>query len=422
MELEATDRALEAFRRRPRPLRLECGVQHYGWGDPDAIPALLDIPNPERRPFAELWAGAHPDLPSVALIDGMRVALDELVRAAPLQVLGAAVEERFGPRLPFLIKVLAAARPLSLQAHPDAVQARAGFERENRAGIPLDAPERSYRDPGHKPELLVAISDFHALVGFRPPDEIRDELARTPELASLAGRSPGQEAEVADLCARVLRMEQERVEALLDPLLTRLRAEDRHAPFPPESREHWVLRADQALSSPGRRERGLLSFFLLNLVRLRPGEAIYLPPGELHTYLLGVGVEVMAESNNVLRGGLTSKHVDVEELLRILSFRAAPAPVVAAAAEPRRPGLTRYPTPAAEFALARLDLVAGRDWAAGHPGPQIALVTEGALACRGAGPEPLRIRSGEALLIPAGCDCRLETAGNAVVWLVGLPL
>ena len=421
MLLETTARAIEAFRERRRLLRLECGVQHYPWGDPDAIPAILGKENLASRPFAELWAGAHPDLPAIALIDGVRAPLDQLIAEAPVEVLGERVAKRFGSELPFLLKILAAAKPLSIQAHPNDAQARAGFERENRAGLPLNAPTRNYHDAHHKPELLVALSDFYTLRGFRPVDEIAETLASTPELAQLSAYFRAQGGRLPDLYAHVMHLDTAAVNALLSPLVERLRREDRHQPFGPDTCPHWLLRADATFSVEGRRDPGLFSVLFLNLVHLRPGQAVYLPSGELHAYLRGVGVELMANSNNVLRGGLTSKHVDVDELLRTLSFRAASAEVLEGHPSPDHTGLVIYTTPSSEFVLSRLELPEGEEFLCRASGPLLALLTNGRVSALQPDLAPEEARAGEALLAPAGLALRLRAEADTVVWLTRVP-
>lgn len=421
MQLETEARAIEAFHRRPRVLRLECGVQHYDWGDPEAIPGILGRPNPEGRPFAELWAGAHPDRPSQAIIDGVRVPLDLLVRDAAREILGQALSNRFNGELPFLIKILAAAKPLSIQAHPNHTQALLGFERENLEGLPRDAAIRNYRDPRHKPELLVALTDFYALRGFRPLAEIEQTLADTPELGLLAGHRVRDAGGLATLYGHIMRLDQPGVSALLDPLIGRLEKENAQDPFAPEDRAYWILRAHREFSTPGRADRGLLSMFLLNLVRLRPGQAVFLPAGELHSYLRGVGIEVMANSNNVLRSGLTTKHVDPEALLQVLTFHAGPAEVLESVTDGEKPWLAGYETPAAEFALRRLTLDAGQIYPMVKGEMRLALITKGAIDIAAEGPEQLQARQGEALLVPAGLGCRISCTAGAELWLARVP-
>jgi mannose-6-phosphate isomerase class I len=395
-------------------------VQHYAWGDPDAIPSLLGRPNPGHRPFAELWAGAHPDLPSAAVIDGVEVPLDQLVREAPDVVLGSSVTARYGD-LPFLLKVLSPARPLSLQAHPNRAQARAGFERENREGLPLDAATRNYRDPNHKPELLVALTDFFALCGFRHRDDIEQMPRAIPELLPLATELHKRDGDLAALLAHVLRLDQAGANALLDPLMRRMNDEDRVHPFPRDRIEHWVLHADRAFSSAGRRDPGLLCMFLMKLIRLRPGEAIYLPAGELHSYLEGVGVEIMASSNNVLRGGLTRKHVDVEELLTVLSFHGEDSAVLHPVPVSGHPGLVTYPTDAREFELSCLTLARGEGHELGGDTPVLSLLTRGKASIEEAGRAPVTIGAGDGLLLPFGRRCRATSLSDALLWIADVP-
>lgn len=421
MQLETEARVIESFQRRPRLLRLECGVQHYDWGDPTAIPAILGRPNPEGRPFAELWAGTHPDLPSQGIVDGVRVPLDLLLRHAAREILGPTTASRFHGELPFLMKILAASKPLSIQAHPNRAQALLGFARENMEGLPQNAAIRNYRDGRHKPELLVALSDFHALRGFRPLAEIEQALAETPELASLSGHAIRDAGALSSLFSRIMHLDQSSVSALLDPLIERLLHEERQTPFTPEERDYWILFAHREFSTPGSADRGLLCMPLLNLVHLRPGQAIFLPAGELHTYLRGTGIEVTANSNNVLRGGLTKKHVDTKELLHVLSFHSGPVEVLEAETKPEEPRLSEYRTPAAEFALGRLALDAGDRYTFEHGEMRLALIVEGTVDIMGEDPTHLRLKQGDALLIPAGLDCRISATEGAELWLARVP-
>jgi mannose-6-phosphate isomerase class I len=421
MKLETEARAIEAFRRKPRVLGLACGVQHYDWGDPDAIPTILRDPNTQRRPFAELWAGAHPDLPSQALVDSVRVPLDLLVRDAAKEILGRDVASRFHGDLPFLLKILAAAKPLSIQAHPNRAQALLGFERENLEGLPLDAAARNYRDPRHKPELLVALTDFYVLRGFRSPAEIEQTLSRVPELAPLARHSVRDTDTLAALYGHIMQLHQAGLRTLLEPLIGRLENEENQRPLTPEEPEFWVLRAHRELSTPGRMDPGLLSILLLNLVRLRPGQAIFLPAGELHAYLKGVGIELMANSNNVLRGGLTPKHVDTDELLRILSFEGGTRELLEPATSAHEPRLSTYRAPATEFELSRLALDPGGEFAFEPGEMRLALLTGGTVDIAEVERPRFQAHPGEALLVPAGLGCLIQAADAAELWLANVP-
>lgn len=413
--LPATTRAaIAAWTLAPAPLPLTGSVQPYAWGQRDAealIPRLLGITPEPGRPYAELWLGAHPSAPATVAIGSETVRLDDLVAAAPAFVLGPQGLSRFGPQLPFLMKVLAAARPLSIQAHPDRAQAEAGFDHEEAAGIPLQAAHRTYRDRNHKPELIVALGDFFALKGFRPVEEIRADFASRPELSPLlpvragSGATPDtQRAWLQELLTRCLSTGAADAGFALDALLQRLERENHAHPFSRERREHWLLQAAHALGgAPGARDRGLLAFLLLNFVHLRDGQALFLGAGELHAYLEGTGVEVMANSDNVLRGGLTPKHVDVPALIATLTFDAGAAHILNAEAD------GRYLTPAPEFATTRLILAAHATVAISQArGADVLLVMagRGQIAATSA-------HAGLALLVPAGLGAYAIKAGDA---------
>jgi mannose-6-phosphate isomerase class I len=405
-EGDGLEAAIESLRREPEPFLLECGVQHYAWGDCDFIPKLLGLANPDRKPFAELWIGAHPDLMAQAVVASAKVALDRLLAAIPETLLGPKAARKYQGKLPFLMKILAAAQPLSIQVHPDKQQAEAGFVRENRLGIPLSSPQRSYRDVNHKPELLCALTDFYALKGFRPEAEIADQLALIPEWRDLLGLFRRQG--LTGLYHHLMTLPQSEVDRRLVPLLARLRQQ---GPFPKNRRESWLLKADALYSPDGHCDRGLFSIYLLNFLHLRPGEAIVQGAGELHSYLEGVGVEVMANSNNVLRGGLTPKHVDIEALLEIVKFEGRPAQVLL----PEQPGPEAvYRAPVEEFSLSRVELQrAGTHSSAGPLRLGIVLSGKAQLLWK-TGRLPLS--QGQCYLIPYGCSCSIEAETGAVLY------
>jgi mannose-6-phosphate isomerase class I len=405
-------------------LRLRCRVQHYPWGDTDFIPALLGTDNPEREPHAELWMGAHPDLPAEADADGKWVPLDELIAASPDEILGPAVAREFEGRLPYLFKVLSAKAPLSIQAHPSEDAAREGFARENAAGVPLTAWDRNYRDDNHKPELIAAITDFYGLRGFRPLTEIARVLREVPEFRELM---PGFEPEpecLKSLYERFMSLPQAEVDSILDPLVRRLREAEARVPFTRDQPEYWLLKADREHSKDGHRERGLLSVYLLNLVHLQPGEAMYLPAGVLHAYLEGSGVEIMANSNNVLRGGLTPKHVDVSELLAILKFEGGPAEILRPAIMPNG-GEWRYETPAREFELRRVEIDNRQPHrnSADHSAEIVILVVaqQDARVTAESGSRSLQLRRGDVFLAPFGNPYTVKAGNPATLYKATVP-
>lgn len=362
---------------------LRPAVRTYAWGSRTAIAEFTGSPSPTAHPEAELWFGAHPGDPAWLQTDDGEESLLDIVRDDPEGQLGALNRGRFGDTLPFLVKVLAADEPLSLQAHPSAAQAADGFAREDRRGIPVSAPTRNYRDRNHKPELLVALGTFEALAGFRPTGttvELMQALAATdlaPHIGLLSDQSDadGLRALFTTWITAPQPDLDVLIPAVLDGAISYIRSGQKR--FGPEAKT--VLELGERY--PG--DAGVLAALLLNRITLTPGEAIYLPAGNLHAYLRGIGVEVMANSDNVLRGGLTPKHVDVPELLRILDF----APTAEANLRPKTlldGNELTYQTPAPEFAVSVLGLDGEQlgheiDAPAPHDGPQILLCTQGSV-------------------------------------------
>ncbi|MDH3010767.1 MULTISPECIES: mannose-6-phosphate isomerase, class I [Gordonia] len=379
-------------------------VRPYAWGSRTAIASIQGRPVPSAHPEAELWFGSHP-AGSARCVDpsGPEQHLVEVIDADPVATLGAASAAEFGNRLPFLLKILAAEEALSLQAHPSADQAREGFERENARGLALDARDRNYRDPWHKPELIVATTPFDALAGFRDPHKtvalLRElQVSELDHYLGMLAGQPDSEGLRAVFTTWLTLPEssiRQLVPAVLHGAIEVLSAG--RTEFSAELRTVCELGEDYP------NDPGVLASLLLNHVHLEPGQGLYLPAGNLHAYLRGTGVEIMANSDNVLRGGLTPKHIDVPELLRVLDF----TPVDAAQMAPpvRMIGAERvYLTPAPEFRLSRIEL----DGTGLHhsssicfdmPGPQILAVLSGAVEVRPGDGAPLTVKSGHALWI-----------------------
>ncbi|MFF8414894.1 mannose-6-phosphate isomerase, class I [Streptomyces omiyaensis] len=373
--------------------RLVNAVRPYAWGSTTAIPELLGTA-PTGEPQAEMWMGAHPGAPSLTA----RGPLNELIEADPVRELGAAAVEKFGPRLPFLLKLLAAGAPLSLQVHPDLEQARAGFAAEEAAGIPVDAPHRTYKDANHKPEMICALTPFEGFCGFRAPAEAAGTLAAL----GVDSLKP-----YADLLLA------HPEEAALREVLTALLTAD------PEEMAQTVTEAAEAADRlggdlapyavlahhfPG--DPGVIAAMLLHHVRLQPGEALYLGAGVPHAYVSGLGVEIMANSDNVLRCGLTPKHVDVPELLRVVRLEPGDPAVLRPEASPT--GEEVYETPIDEFRLSRLVRAEGAvptDLTAGTP--QILLATAGHPKAG-----EIVLGPGESAFVPAGESVELSGAGT----------
>jgi mannose-6-phosphate isomerase len=387
--------------------RIEGRAQHYAWGSPTAIPGLLGLA-PTGEPYAEHWLGAHESAPS--LVGG--ASLDALIADHGEDILGSATKDRFGGRFPYLMKLLAADRPLSIQAHPNREEAETGFARENAAGVPIDAPDRTYRDAWPKPEALIAITPFIGLCGFRDPVRTVDLIERlgvADELRSVITPLTQRKgsAALAQVFLDVLSFDGERlrrVDLVVD-------AAANHTEDDAELGD--LARALVQLGNAFPGDRGILAALLLNNVTLLPGEGMFLGAGNMHAYLHGVGIEVMANSDNVLRGGLTTKHIDVDELMRVVRFKAE-EPVLLAV-EALGPRTYHYGTSAPEFTVWRVD--------PGHApvpvpgtGARIGLVLEGD-AHLTVGGETLDLNRGESVLLSVG-DCA-TVAGTGVLYVSG---
>jgi mannose-6-phosphate isomerase len=382
--------------------QLQTSVRHYPWGSRTVIPDLLGEPSPADRPYAELWVGAHPDEPSV-LSDG--TPLDKAIERRPEQLLGAEVRARFGDRLPFLMKVLAAEQPLSLQAHPTNEQAQAGFAAEEAAGVPRNDPTRTFKDPFHKPELLLALTPFEALCGFRPVEESLHCLAKLqvpelkPTIAALA--RGGLRAAIPQLLALSPELRAVLVDAVAEAAGRFVAAHD------PEFINTYRWAASLAETYPG--DPGVVISLMCNHLKLAPGEAVFLPAGNLHAYLCGAGVEIMASSDNVLRGGLTGKHVDLAALIEVLDFTDGRVPVIHPVLGP---GGLRYPVPVEDFDLTRIQLDA-QPGTLTTRGPQVLLCTEGAAELTSAD-GTLTLAKGASAFVPAGAQ--VTASGPALLY------
>jgi mannose-6-phosphate isomerase len=407
--------------------RIKGVVQHYDWGGFDFIPALLGQSHPSTKPCAELWLGAHGGGPSIIESQQGGLSLAELIHSSPGEVLGKRVAERFQNSLPYLFKILDARKMLSIQAHPTIAQAQAGFDAEEVAGVPLKASTRNYKDRNHKPEVHVALTDFWMLHGFRPLEEIAGSLHNVPELRPLmpdfgsrlqAADPSARAALLRELYERVMTMSQAEVDGFLNPLIARL---EKESPTNKDLPDFWALRAAREFPLPdGHRDRGIFSIYLLNLVRLKPGQATYQSAGTLHAYLEGVNVELMANSDNVLRGGLTPKNVDVPELMRVLRFDEGKVDIIHG--RDAGNGETVFPTPAEEFELSRIQCGPGEAYQCGQRnGPDILIVVEGEITASSHG-ETLQLKAGESFFAPQSGSYEINCpSGSAVVFKASVP-
>ncbi len=395
--------------------RLENVVQPYAWGSTSAIADLLGEPSPAREPQAELWMGTHPKGPSMVVHGEDRIPLQQLIEQRPVETLGKDVAVRFGKTLPYLFKVLAAARPLSIQAHPSKHQAVSGFLRENREGKALDAPDRNYRDDNHKPEIICALTPFWGLNGFRPAAAAADLLAPVcPHELHDAFRElkNNQEEGIKNFFQAMMSLSADKRQAAAREVLDKAMPLADTLPL-----YQWMVHLARAYPA----DMGVLSPALLNLICLEPGQAMYLPAGQLHAYLDGVGIELMANSDNVLRGGLTPKHVDVQELLRVVRFEETSVNILDPG--PVRSAESGYDCPAEEFSLSVIRLRKGQPFVSPSiRSVEILLCTagEGRLETGGQG-EQLTVKKGNSFLVPSGLES-YAACGNVTLYKASVPL
>jgi len=399
------------------PYRLVGQIQNYAWGGHAFIPELFGLHPEPQTPYAEYWLGAHEKAPSrIILEDSRTVHLDKFIAEYPQGALGQRVARQYG-RLPYLLKVLDVDKPLSIQVHPTKLQAEAGFERENKLGIPLDSPERSYKDKNHKPELMVALSDFWLLHGFLPEAQLFDVLSHVPEFHVLLQvfASGGY----AGLYKHVMNMPSEKVKAILEPLVQRIRAKGETDGLEKSLADYWLAKV-VADRTGDQYDRGIFSIYFFNLVALRPGQAIFQDAGIPHAYLQGRNIEVMANSDNVLRGGLTEKHVDVLELLRTSRFEGIYPKVIEGTLKDT-PLEVYYESPTRDFRLSCLHLGKADTYLNSTRSIEIVLVMDGTAAI-GAGRRHLSLSRGQSAVLFAQSKYRIEAfSEEAALFRVSLP-
>ncbi|KTS18933.1 mannose-6-phosphate isomerase [Pantoea dispersa] len=378
--------------------KLNNSLQNYAWGSKTALTELYGIENPQGLPMAELWMGAHPKSPSTVEVNGITRSLRDVINDDQIATLGAAVAQLFG-ELPFLFKVLCADQPLSIQVHPSKTAAEAGFARENAAGIPLSAAERNYKDANHKPELVYALTPFQAMNGFRELPEIVSLLEPVagahPQIAHFLENA--SEAALAKLFATLLSLKDESKTRALGVLKSALNAREG---------EPWQTIKTIASDYPD--DNGLFSPLLLNVITLQPGEAMFLFAETPHAYLKGVALEVMANSDNVLRAGLTPKFIDIPELLANLKFEAKPAATLLTQPQTQGDSLN-FPIPVEDFAFAIHTLSATPQTLAQHSAALLFCI-EGQAVIEKAG-QQLVLQPGESCFVAAS-ESPVSAAGT----------
>ncbi|MFC5705155.1 mannose-6-phosphate isomerase, class I [Aeromonas eucrenophila] len=382
-------------------------IQGYDWGSHDALTRLFGIPNPDGKPQAELWMGAHPNGCSEVSAAGSSQTLSTLIDAAPAAVLGEATLARFGS-LPFLFKVLCAEKALSIQVHPSKAQAEVGFAKEEAAGIPLKAGNRNYKDPNHKPELVFALTPYQAMNGFRAIPAILALFVRVnlPALSELTAAlaAARNEAGLQHFFHQLLVLEGTRKDEALAGLLAYAAAH--------QDEETFALITGLAAQYPG--DVGLFSPLLLNVVTLQPGQAMFLDACTPHAYVRGTGLEIMANSDNVLRAGLTPKYIDVAELLDCTRCVAKPDDQILLS--PRLEGTVQhFDVPVPDFTFS---VYPAGEHALTTASAEILFAIDGDVLLK-QGDETLRLEKGQSAFVPAAtgryqllAEGRVARAGN----------
>jgi len=396
--------------------RLFGKIQNYAWGGYSFIPLLIGQRPVPGMPYAEYWMGAHEKAPSdILLADGRLMGVNACIAEQPEQTLGPEIARKYG-RLPFLFKILDVREMLSVQVHPTKQEAEAGFARENAQGIALDAPERNYKDDNHKPELQVALSDFWLLHGFRPGDQIREILQQVPEFSALLPLFTRRGH--CGLYTYVMEMPARQVSTMLEPLAERLLQRYEHGALEQSSPDFWAAQAMKG--TQGEYERGIFSLYFFNLLRLRPGQAIFQAAGVPHAALSGQALEIMASSDNVIRGGLTPKHIDVPQLLQLISFDGLTPKIVES-----KPGAIPYEAGYAslvpDFCMHRLQIPGEHMYETRTDSAEIVLNLDGSALLECAGTDIL-LNKGECVFLFAGTGYRLRgRAEETVLYKASVP-
>jgi mannose-6-phosphate isomerase len=395
--------------------RLTGKVQHYAWGGTEYLPWLLGKTHAHHQPFAEYWMGVHSGAPSrIWLTENAHAGLPELIRSEPRRHLGPAVKERFGD-LPFLFKVLDVKGMLSIQVHHTKEAARIGFEAENAAGVPVDAPNRNYKDANHKPEVMVALGEFWLLHGFLAEHLLKARLEQTPELEFLL---PIFEARgYQGLYRYVMELPEEGVDKVLLPLAQRVFPKYQAGLLDKTDPGFWTGRVLEEKAPVFRGlDRGIFSIYFFNIVRLTEGQGIFQGAGVPHAYLEGQNIELMSNSDNVLRGGLTPKHVDVVELMKHVCFEATVPDVMNGIPDGHA---LSYPCPVPDFAITKVHLPEGASHTLSGEGPRVAIQLSGKV--HWSGNARLDTAHGASVWMEPGETCVLTASEPAILFVASVP-
>lgn len=395
---------------------LEGRLQHYIWGGKDYLAELLKLNNKTEQHYAEYWLGAHPSAPSLLQINQQTISLDKLLSQQP-ELLGEQSLRQFGNELPYLLKILDVAKPLSIQLHPTKRQAEIGFELENQKGIPLTDPKRTYKDRNHKPEMMIALSDFWLLHGFKSKQKIVQTLSERPSLAPLIAKLGDKN--LKDFYAEIMQADQSTLQHWLMPIIEQQQSAFQQNQLAMDNPDYWLLHSIQAMDIPlNKLDAGLVCFYLFNIVHLQTGEGIYQDAGIPHAYLRGQNIELMACSDNVIRGGLTPKHIDIEELLKVIDCQEIEPKIIPKASE--HLPIIDYATPAKDFALTRISYQVNQEFSQQAKSASILLVMDGALKIQ-TGNEQHQLSQGQVLFIASDTSYHIQAVEQGYGVIAQLP-
>jgi mannose-6-phosphate isomerase len=388
--------------------KLQGKVQHYAWGGYEFIPQLLGFDNAEHKPCAEYWMGAHPGAPGMLETEEGLQPWYDLIKKEPVEHLGEKVYQQFG-ELPYLLKVLDVREMLSIQVHPTKEEAKKGFEREEVAGIAINAAHRNYKDKNHKPEVMVALGEFWLLHGFKKEEALQQVLDTVPEFNFLS--KVFMEDGYYGLYKMVMEMPQEEADDLLLPLIER----EITTPHTKDEPGYWVSKLYNGVLPSNNVDKGIFSIYFFNIVQVKEGEAVFQGAGVPHAYLEGQNVELMANSDNVLRGGLTPKHIDVPELLKHVVFEGIEPNILTG--DVSVTGEIVYPLPLEDFGISAIKLENGREYVSKSKSAEIFLVMQGEAHC-----DHLVCKRGDAFVVLADEEYTIRGIEDAVLYKAFVPL
>ena len=390
-------------------------IQNYAWGGSEFIPNLLGIES-TREKCAEYWLGAHQNAPSEVLIENEKRPLNNFLNTDLIEKLGQKIASKFG-RLSFLFKVLDVKEMLSIQVHPTKIEAEKGFKLENEMGIPLKAANRNYKDDNHKPEIMVALGEFWLLHGFLPEDKLRTILKNIPEFTHLLPVFESQG--YFGLYKKVMEQSDEENNRILQPLIDRILPGYKAGKLEKSNPAYWAAKAVDSSTNTTILDKGIYSIYFFNVVKANKGEAVFQDAGIPHAYLEGQNMELMANSDNVLRGGLTPKHVDIPELLKHVEFKATIPNVMQG--ELQKDGLERiYKSPAPDFELSQITLNAKQNYKSETKTAQILILLEGIASIKQQN-TTLHLKKGASVLLLANCNYEILTSQNATLYKATAP-